>query len=224
MTAIDYWLYNIFGWCLLNGICSSNFYFGGCLNWHCNSINLLKLSGQLIADNAFNWNCPDKVLRKLSINWNCLHTRVYGVGFIYYSKLAATAATNTFVNRPKFVQHPMFMPFSDIHPEIWHACYKSPNPAFDDCFFVCFFVRYFNVSTHFWYIWVKDVCHAGLFFEVANRLFCFQVSFCPAKGGNRAGSSRNESDYSGRGTQTSFPLLESHSCEKFGLAHFSISC
>ena len=108
LTAIDYWLYNIFGWCLLNGICSSNFYFGGCLNWHCNSINLLKLSGQLIADNAFNWNCPDKVLRKLSINWNCLHTRVYGVGFIYYSKLAATAATNTFVNRPKFVQHPMF--------------------------------------------------------------------------------------------------------------------
>ena len=52
--------------------------------------------------------------------------------------------------------------------------------------------------------------------------FCFQVSFCPVKRGNRAGSCRNESDYSRRGTQINFPLLESRSCEKFGLAHFSI--
>ena len=42
------------------------------------------------------------------------------------------------------------------------------------------------------------------------------------KRGNRAGSSRNESGYSRRGTQTSFPFLESRSCENFGLAHFLI--
>ena len=29
--------------------------------------------------------------------------------------------------------------------------------------------------------------------------FCFQVGFCPEKGGNRAGFSRNESEYSRRG-------------------------
>ena len=35
--------------------------------------------------------------------------------------------------------------------------------------------------------------------------FCFRVSFWPLTRGNRAGSSRNESDYSRRGAQTSFP-------------------
>ena len=41
------------------------------------------------------------------------------------------------------------------------------------------------------------------FFYDANRVFFyFQVSFCHVKRGNRAGSSRNESDYSWRGTQT----------------------
>ena len=63
------------------------------------------------------------------------------------------------------------------------------------------------------------------FFEAANRVFfCFQASFCPVKRGIRAGSCRNESDHSRRGTQISFPLLESRSCENFGLliAHFSI--
>ena len=51
--------------------------------------------------------------------------------------------------------------------------------------------------------------------------FCFQVSFCPVKRGNRPGSSRNESDYSRRGTQISFPisfaLLDCRSCKNFGL-------
>ena len=28
------------------------------------------------------------------------------------------------------------------------------------------------------------------FFEVTNSFFCFQVSYCPLKRGNRAGSSR----------------------------------
>ena len=28
-----------------------------------------------------------------------------------------------------------------------------------------------------------------------QRFFCFQVSFCPVKRGNRAGSPRNESEY-----------------------------
>ena len=63
------------------------------------------------------------------------------------------------------------------------------------------------------------LCGASEFF------FCFQVvsSFCPVKRGNRAGSSRNEFDYSRRGTQTSFPLLDCRSCENFVLiiAHFS---
>ena len=52
--------------------------------------------------------------------------------------------------------------------------------------------------------------------------FCFQVSFCPVMRGNRGGSSRNESDYSRRGTQISFPLVDCRRCEDFGLAHFSI--
>ena len=67
----------------------------------------------------------------------------------------------------------------------------------------------------------EAVCYAGLFFEVAKRVFfCFQVSFCPVKRGNRAGSSRNEFDYSRRGTQISFLLLDCRSCDNFGLAHF----
>ena len=69
----------------------------------------------------------------------------------------------------------------------------------------------------------QAVLYAGLFFlRLQTSVFCFQVSFCLAKRGNRAGSSRNESDYSRRGTQTSFPLLQGRSCENFELAHFSI--
>ena len=67
----------------------------------------------------------------------------------------------------------------------------------------------------------------GTFFlEVANWVvvFSFKLAFAPVKRGNRAGSSWNESGYSPRGTQISFPLLESRSCENFGLliGHFSI--
>ena len=70
---------------------------------------------------------------------------------------------------------------------------------------------------------IKPFVIQDFFFEVANReFFCFKVRFCPVKRGNRTGSSRNESGYSRRGTQTSFPLLESRSCRKFGLAPFSI--
>ena len=59
--------------------------------------------------------------------------------------------------------------------------------------------------------------------EVASRDFVFsQVIFFTVKGRNRAGSSRNESDQSRRGTQISFPLVESRSYENFGLATFSI--
>ena len=40
---------------------------------------------------------------------------------------------------------------------------------------------------------IKPFVIQDFFFEVANReFFCFQVSFCPAKRGNRASSSRNE--------------------------------
>ena len=55
-------------------------------------------------------------------------------------------------------------------------------------------------------------------------IFAPQVSFCPVQRGNRVGSYRNESDYSRKGTQTSFPLFESRSCENFGLDHFQFSC
>ena len=61
-----------------------------------------------------------------------------------------------------------------------------------------------------------------IFFEVAGREFLLSSSFCPVKRGNRAGSSRNEFDYSRRGTQTTFPLLDFRSCEGVGLARFSI--
>ena len=47
--------------------------------------------------------------------------------------------------------------------------------------------------------------------------------FLPRKARKSSGPSRNESDCSRRGTQTSFPLLESRSCESFGLAHFTKS-
>ena len=69
----------------------------------------------------------------------------------------------------------------------------------------------------------KAVRYAGLFFWGCRVFFCFQVSFCPVKRGNRAGSSQNEFDYSRRGTQISFPFLDCRSCENFGLyvAHFS---
>ena len=50
----------------------------------------------------------------------------------------------------------------------------------------------------------------------------FQVSFCPVKRGSRAGPSRNESAYSRRGTQISFPLLYIRSCESLVLAPFPI--
>ena len=60
------------------------------------------------------------------------------------------------------------------------------------------------------------------FFEVTNRAF-FAFSYCPVKRRNRVGSSRNESDYSRRGAQISFALLESRSCENFGLSQISIS-
>ena len=55
-------------------------------------------------------------------------------------------------------------------------------------------------------------------------LWGYKECFCcfPVKGGNGAGSSRNESDYSRRGTQAIFPLLDCRSCEIFGLAHFLI--
>ena len=48
-----------------------------------------------------------------------------------------------------------------------------------------------------------------------QRFCCVQVSFCPLKRGNRAGSSRNESAYSRRGTQTSFPLLDLSQLREF---------
>ena len=52
------------------------------------------------------------------------------------------------------------------------------------------------------------------FLEVANRVFfCFEVGFCPVNRGNRAGSSRNESDYSRGGAQITLPLLDCRSCE-----------
>ena len=64
----------------------------------------------------------------------------------------------------------------------------------------------------------------GTFFFRLWGIFCVQVSYCPAKGGNRAGSSMNEFDYSRRGTQTIFSLLDcrSNCCENFGQAHFSV--
>ena len=69
----------------------------------------------------------------------------------------------------------------------------------------------------------KAVSYGGLFFFGDKQSFlCFQVSYCPAKRGNRAGPSRNEYDYSRRGTQAISTLLDCRSCENFGLAHFSI--
>ena len=69
----------------------------------------------------------------------------------------------------------------------------------------------------------KAVSYRGLFFLGYKQSF-LHSSYCPVRRENRVGSSWNESDYSGRGTQISFPLFESRSCENFGLltAHFSI--
>ena len=71
----------------------------------------------------------------------------------------------------------------------------------------------------------KAVCYAGLLLLGCKQtFFCFQVSFCPVKRWNRVGSFRNEFDYSREGTQISFPLLDSRSCENFGLLIFQFSC
>lgn len=51
---------------------------------------------------------------------------------------------------------------------------------------------------------------------------CFQVSVWPAKRGNRADSSRNESDFSRRRIQISFPRLEMLREFRAIVAHFSI--
>ena len=61
----------------------------------------------------------------------------------------------------------------------------------------------------------KAVSYGGLLFFLGyNQSFsCFQVSYCPAKRGNRAGSSRNEFNYSRIGTQAIFPLLDCRSCD-----------
>ena len=59
------------------------------------------------------------------------------------------------------------------------------------------------------------------FLYVRQRFFSFEVSCWPVQRENRAGSSRHESDYSRRGTQISFPLLECRSRENFGQAPFS---
>ena len=49
-------------------------------------------------------------------------------------------------------------------------------------------------------------------------LLSSSAGFCPVQRGNRAGVSRNEPDYSRRGTKIRFPLLKGHSCERFGMA------
>ena len=66
----------------------------------------------------------------------------------------------------------------------------------------------------------QAVSYGGLFWGGYKQSFLgFQVSYCPAKRGNQAGSSRNEFDSSRRGTQAIFPLLDCRSCEHFGLAN-----
>ena len=77
--------------------------------------------------------------------------------------------------------------------------------------------------------WSNDWCKGRFLWGAfllgyKQSIFCLQAinSHCPLKSGNRAGSSRNESDYSRRGTQVSFPLLESRNCDNFGLAHLQL--
>ena len=72
----------------------------------------------------------------------------------------------------------------------------------------------------------QAVLYAELFFFLGckQRFSWFQVSFSPVKRGNRAGSPRNEFDYSRRGTQTGFPLLDCRSCANFELIRTSQMC
>ena len=63
------------------------------------------------------------------------------------------------------------------------------------------------------------------FFEVANRaVFCFQVSFFPVKRENRAGSSRNEFDYTRERYPDQFLASRLSQLREFWttVAHFSI--
>ena len=54
---------------------------------------------------------------------------------------------------------------------------------------------------YFFHITILAVCYAELlFWGCKQSIFRFQVSFCHVKRGNRAGSCRNEFDYSRRGT------------------------
>ena len=67
------------------------------------------------------------------------------------------------------------------------------------------FVIIFGISN------VRPIVMREFFFSRLQTefFFCFQVSFCPVRRENRVGSSWNESDYSGRGTQISFLSRES---------------
>ena len=107
-----------------------------------------------------------------------------------------------------------------MYHAVCRAEFRPFNRSYSQLTFFIFLIEYLV------YIIRDDVrpfVVRDFFVEVASKgFFCFEISFCPVKRGNRAGSSRNESDYSRRGTQISFPLLESRSCENFGLAHLSM--
>lgn len=62
-----------------------------------------------------------------------------------------------------------------------------------------------------------------VFMRLQRRLFSFGCRFCPEKRGHRARYSCNESSFSRRGTQSSFPLLEGGVCKTSGywIAHCS---
>ena len=67
------------------------------------------------------------------------------------------------------------------------------------------------------------VRYAGLFFWGCKQsCFCFQVSCCPVKRGNQAGSSRNEFDYLRRGTQDpdQFPVYRLSQLREFRTSSF----
>ena len=62
----------------------------------------------------------------------------------------------------------------------------------------------------------------NLGYKTRAFFFAFKVVIAPEREEIEPALLVIESDYSRRGTQISFPFLESRSCENFGLAHFSI--
>ena len=156
---------------------------------------------------------------RIPLAW-CLLSCVLAVDLFYFCSLFLPFFRFRFGHR---LFHPGFF--------LWVLLYNVSSVSVSAATRLHIILRYDIILNVPWYVllfaydtYLDSRFLWGLFFlGYKQRFFCFQVSFRPVKRGNRAGSSRNEFNYSRRGTQTSFSLLDCRSCENFELAHSSVS-